>query len=86
MTYMLAVFRSRSQAIDSNRKLACAGIRCALVNTPKEAHIGCGLSIKVDMQQAERAKKLIAAARYANFYGFMSMTNAGGQTYISTMR
>lgn len=86
MTYMLAVFRSRSQAIDCNRKLSCAGIKCSLVNTPKEAHIGCGLSVKVDANQADRAKKLVLAARFTTFYGFLSMTSAGGTTFISPMR
>ncbi len=86
MTYMLAVFRSRSQAIDCNRKLKCAGINSALVNTPKEAHIGCGLSVKVDAQQAERAKRLIIAARFTNFYGFMNMNTVCGSTFISPMR
>ena len=47
MTEVLAVFRSRSQAIDCNARLKAAGIPANLINTPREANIGCGLSVKV---------------------------------------
>ncbi len=46
MTEILAVFRSRSQAADCNTRLKNFGIPTSLVNTPKEANVGCGLSVK----------------------------------------
>ncbi|MDE5667261.1 MAG: DUF3343 domain-containing protein [Clostridia bacterium] len=46
MTEILAVFRSRSQAIDCNSRLKRYGISATLINTPKEANVGCGLSLK----------------------------------------
>ena len=40
MTEILAVFRSRSQAIDCNSRLKRYGISATLINTPKEANVG----------------------------------------------
>ncbi len=73
MTELLAVFRSRSQAVDCNSRLKMNGIPCALVNTPKEANIGCGLSVKFPANTAPRAKALVLGARYSAFYGFYTV-------------
>ena len=78
MTEILAVFRSRSQAVDCNLRLRRGGIPSNLINTPKEANIGCGLSVKFPQSAEMRAKALILSGRYSAFYGFMTMyTNYG---------
>ena len=59
MTEILAVFRSRSQAIDCNARLRAAGIAANLVNTPREANIGCGLSVKIPQQLLDKARILV---------------------------
>lgn len=73
MTEILAVFRSRSQAMDCNTRLRTNGIPSGLVNTPKEANIGCGLSVRIPANAVPRAKALILSARYSAFYGFYTM-------------
>lgn len=72
MTLILAVFRSRSQAADCNSRLRINGINCALVNTPKEAGVGCGLSVKIPQNQLARAKSIISRFNYSAFYGYMT--------------
>lgn len=81
MTEVLAVFRSRSQAIDCNARLRIAGIPAGIVNTPREANVGCGLSIKLPQNSYERAKKIIAAGRYSAFYGFLKVQSMYGKIY-----
>ena len=82
MTEVLAVFRSRSQAIDCNARLRAAGISANLINTPREANIGCGLSVKIPQNFLARAKQIIAKGRYSAFYGFLRMQNSYGATFI----
>ncbi len=82
MTEILAVFRSRSQAVDCNSRLKRGGIPSALINTPKEANVGCGLSVKFPQNAGTRAKALVTSGRYSAFYGFMTMTTAYGRTYF----
>lgn len=78
MTEILAVFRSRSQAIDCNGKLRALNIQSKLINTPKEANVGCGLSVKFPLSAAARAKKMIASINYSSFYGYMKIETMGG--------
>ena len=73
MTDILAVFRSRSQAADCNSMLRMYGIPSNLVNTPKEAGTGCGLSVKIPQNMVARAKTLIARGKYSAFYGYFTM-------------
>lgn len=82
MTEMLAVFRSRSQAIDCMNKMRALNIPAQLINTPKEANVGCGLSIKFASAAATRAKNLIAKMNYSSFYGYMRIDFKGGKIYF----
>ena len=82
MKEVLAVFSSSSQAIDCNARLRAAGVSGSLINTPREANIGCGLSVKIPQNSLARAKQIIANGRYSAFYGYMRMQTAYGRTYI----
>ena len=80
MTEVLAVFRSRSQAIDCNARLKALGVPASLINTPREANIGCGLSIKVPLNTLDRVKLILRNLNYSAFYGFYAMQSAYGRT------
>lgn len=80
MTEILAVFRSRSQAIDCNARLRAAGIPAGLINTPKEANVGCGLSIKFPHGMLDRAKLVVRSGGYSAFYGFFKVYSSFGNT------
>lgn len=83
MTEVLAVFRSRAQAVDCNSRLRSNGIPANIVNTPKEANIGCGLSVKIPQNLLARAKPLILGGRYSAFYGFYTINNAYGRVFVN---
>lgn len=85
MTDILAVFRSRAQAADCNSRLKAAGVGCAMINTPKEAGVGCGLFIKIPQQNANRAAFIIKNARYSAFYGFYSMNTGYGRVVLKRL-
>lgn len=75
MTEQIAVFRSRTQAIECNSRLRAHGVPSALINTPKEANVGCGLSIKFPQNMLPRVRALILNGRYSAFYGFLRIKN-----------
>ncbi len=79
---MLAVFRSRSQAMDCITKLRAFNVSAQIINTPKEAGVGCGLSIKFPMSAATRVKSLISRTNYSSFYGYMRIDLRSGKIYI----
>lgn len=81
MTEILAVFRSRSQAIDCNARMRAAGIAANLVNTPREANIGCGLSVKIPQHALDKARILVRNGNYSAFYGFFKVINVYGNTF-----
>ncbi len=71
MTELIAVFRSRAQAMDCNARLRALGVPSGIINTPREANIGCGLSVRIPQNMIARAKAIIANGRYSAFYGYM---------------
>ena len=80
MIEILAVFRSRSQAMDCNTRLRRGGIPSNLINTPKEANVGCGLSVKFPQSAEMRARYIINSGKYSAFYGFMTVNTNYGRT------
>ena len=63
---MLAVFRSRALSL-----LKGAGVPSQAVSTPKEAGIGCGVSVKFDCNFFPRVRPLLAKRRYSAFWGYL---------------
>lgn len=82
MIEIIAVFRSRSHAIDCNRILKALNIGSTLIGTPKEANVGCGLSVKLPYNAYARAKQVIDRENYASFAGFLKIQSFGGRLVI----
>ena len=73
MTEQIAVFRSRAQAVDCNARLRAAGIASNIINTPREANIGCGFSVKIPKNMFGKAQRIIAGGKYSAFYGYLNV-------------
>lgn len=73
MTKLIAVFRSRTQAADCCFRLKRAGVNARLINTPKQANVGCGLSVELPERCGDRCKKIIARANFSAFYGYLTL-------------
>ncbi len=70
MTHFI-IFRSRSQALDCISYLRGAGVSASATNTPKEAGVGCGLSVKFDEPFLPRVRLLLEKKRYSAYSGMM---------------
>lgn len=82
MGELIAVFKSRSQTMDCAARLKRAGISCTVVNTPKEAGVGCGLSVKFLRAALPRVQSVIKAGRYSAFFGVFSVGNGYGGNFL----
>lgn len=67
---VLAVFRSRAQALDAIALCKSAGVPARAVATPQEAGCGCGLSAAFDLRFLPRVKRLLSSGRYSSFQAF----------------
>lgn len=73
---MLAVFRSRAQALDAISRLGGAGVPAQAVSTPKEAGYGCGLSVCYDARFQARVAVLMRQRAYSSFAGYLRSCGA----------
>ena len=70
MEYIAVTFRSRSHTIKFAEFLRRNGIYGEIINTPKEAGVGCGLSVKIKISNFVAVKKAVGIAGLTSFAGF----------------
>ena len=68
---MIAVFRSRAQALEYIAQLKASGVPAQAMSTPKEAGVGCGISAKFEEGFLGRARSVLVKKPYSSFSGFM---------------
>lgn len=72
---IIAVFRSRAQAIDCVSALKGAGVPVRLISTPRETKAGCGVSAEFDEMFFPRVKTILLRKNYTAFSGFWKAWN-----------
>lgn len=81
MEYIIVAFRSRTHTVRFSEYLKSAGINNDIVNTPKEAGVGCGLSVKVSLQKLHLVKRAIRFTNLNSYAGgFLVKVDKGGKT------
>jgi hypothetical protein len=78
-TFGIAAFRSRQQVMRFDAALRRAGIPCDIISTPRDVALGCGLSVRFDLQYARAAQDVYRRARPGNLIGFYQVTLIPGQ-------
>jgi len=61
----IILFHTTASAIRAENTLVAAGMTVRLIPTPRELSSDCGVALRFDGSQAERARALLAAARVA---------------------
>ena len=79
---ILAVFRSRAQALDYAGRLYKYGVAAQTVPAPKEANIGCGLCVKFDKSALPRAQAVLRLGKYSAFRGFYTNDYRNGRPVV----
>ena len=70
MAAIIAVFRSRTQALDCREMLKKYKIPAAIIATPTHLGCGCGYSVKYSATAQRTVKNIISRAGYTSFYGY----------------
>ena len=85
MDYIIVAFRSRLHTIKFANILRERGSAMEIVNTPKEAGVGCGLSVKIRKESLEVAKKLVLMSGLSSFAGFFIVKEMGGKRFVRSI-
>ena len=70
MEHVIVAFRSRAETVKFSEVLKKYGVYNEIVSTPKEAGVGCGLSLKISQQSITATKRVIAVLGAKSFAGF----------------
>lgn len=85
MEYVIVAFRSREHTVKFYGLLSQNGIASEIVNTPKEAGVGCGLSVKTRKEHFPAVKKAVHYASLSSFAGFFLVTMIGGKRTVRSI-
>ena len=82
MAFCLAVFRSRTQVMEFVEYMQSRGIDSRAVNTPAEAHVGCGISARFPQFYLNYAKEVVQKLMLTSFAGFYEIRTVGNRTTV----
>lgn len=85
MEYVVVAFRSRAHTVRFADYLRVNGIKSEIINTPKEAGVGCGLSVKVSKNLFSTVKRAAFSANLNSFAGFFLVTFLGGRKTVRSI-
>lgn len=78
-TFGIGAFRSRQQVMRFDSALRRAGVRSQVISTPKDVSVGCGLSVRFELSDAQTVLDAYQRARPGNLIGFYRVTRSGGE-------
>ena len=85
-TFGIGAFRSRQQVTNFEGALRRAGVRATIISTPRDVSVGCGLSVRFDINDADRVLNVYRASSPSNLIGFYRVTRFGaGRPEISPL-
>ena len=82
MEYLIAVFKSRTQVMKFYGLLQNYRINSAITNTPREASLGCGLSVKFNINDYSSVMKVLRNDNYYSFGGIFKVIENGNQKNV----
>lgn len=85
MEYIVAAFRSRSETVGFYEYLRDNGVNAEIINTPKEAGVGCGLSVKIRPEIFPLIKRAAIYFKARTFAGFFLVKSVGGTRFIRSV-
>ena len=85
MEYVVVAFRSRAHTIKFSSLLSSNGVKNEIINTPKEAGVGCGLSVKIRKEQFEIVKRAVHLVKANSFAGFFLVKIVLGKRIVKSI-
>ena len=78
-TFGIAAFRSRQQVMRFDSALRRAHIHSQVISTPRDVSLGCGLSVRFELQDAQAVMDTYRQSPSGNLIGFYRVTRAPGE-------
>lgn len=75
--YGIAAFRSRQQVLRFEDVLRREGVNVRVVTTPRAVAMGCGLSVRFDLADADRVRAALRRANPGNLIGIYRVEQNG---------
>lgn len=83
--YGIAAFRSRQQVLRFEDALHREGIPAGVMTTPRAVALGCGLSVRFDIENAGRVKAVLRRENPGNLIGLYRVEQSAGRPVISPL-
>ena len=84
--YGIAAFRSRQQVLRFEDALRRDGIASGIITTPRAVALGCGLSVRFDIENAQRVRNVLQRENPGNLIGLYRVEQNGGRGVVSPLR
>ena len=81
--FAIASFRSRQQVLKFEGALRRSGLHVEVITTPRDVAVGCGLSIRFELADAERVMEVYRQLRPSNLIGFYRVERMQGQRTVT---
>lgn len=79
----IAAFRSRQQVMGFERSLKRWGVPAGVITTPRSVSVGCGLSVRFELKDAQDVHEVYRVSRPGNLIGFyLVQRDASGRTHV----
>ena len=85
MEYLIVSFRSRAETMRFVDILRGMGAELAVVNTSREAYVGCGLSARLNFSAFALAKRVAFSHGFESFAGFFKVTERYGRRTVQSI-
>ena len=85
MEHVVIAFRSRAETVKFSEILKRYGVYNEIVSTPKEAGVGCGLSVKISKNSVQSVKRVVAVVGMKSFAGFFLVKTVAGSRMVKSI-
>lgn len=85
MEYVVISFRSRSDTVRFYNFLKVNGVYSEIVNTPKQAGVGCGLSVKISRSMLSFVRRILSVFGESSFAGAFLVTVVAGKKIVRSI-
>lgn len=84
--YGVAAFRSRQQVLWFEQALRRRGVPVGVISTPRDISMGCGLSVRFRLNDADEVRRAMRTANTSNLIGLYRADYDGGRLRVSPLR
>lgn len=83
--YGIAAFRSRQQVLHFEDTLRREGLHAGVVTTPRAIAMGCGLSVRFNIEDADKVRWVLRRTNPGNLIGLFRVEQGGLKPAITPL-